>query len=375
MTMFKNIIGLVLVFLMTIACDPLKEINDSIDDGRSPVTSDYTFTEDDYGLSCNADVQKFMSFSKAVPPDNDTCGVAQVLNQKFYGVSGDIMNTTYNYFNSLYKGTTIPYTATQSDYDRFGGFGSLSLNSSIQVCDSVFTLLNGSPAVKSDVVSLTATYYENGNTTATDTLIEYISFGSPIWQQIYVLQSDDYRAMEQSHDNFNSKDNALARIPTWLNLIEKPYASEGDVQVIQYSVSEKDSDGNRVTKDYVTEFNYKNKTWVAISDTQAQTGAYKWDNETKLWNVSPVYTFVVTTDDKYDQEYTVTAADYTSVGESYANFDGRNNTQEDIDTKIGTILNSQSEIVIEEGQNIKVNYVVYDGGANDKVGYYKATLP
>lgn len=358
------------------ACDPLKDINNQIDDGRPATTTDYTLTDDDYGLSCSENVQKFKSFSEDVPPGNDTCGVAQILNQKFLGVSGDILNTTYNYYNPLFKGTTIQYQATQADYDRFGNYSSLSKSQSILICDSVFTAVSGKPAVKTDVVSLTANYY-NGSTTISDTLIDYVSFGSPIWHQIVVLQTNDYVYMEQSTNpnHFTSKSEALYRIPIWLKNMGAPFAKTDDIKVVQYTVREYDDDGNKEYKDYISQFNYDGSIWTNYADTSPQTSAFKWSSETKNWAISPVYNFKrLENADTYDLEYTLTSSDYASVGEAYPNFDTRSNSQEDIDRKIGVILNSQSEINIEEGNKVKVNYAVYPSGSLPTEGIYEASL-
>ncbi|NME69252.1 hypothetical protein [Flammeovirga aprica] len=371
-------IGVVLALIAASACDPLKDINDQITDGRPSENFDYTLTEDDYDLSCSEAVQRFKSFSQDVPPDNDTCGVAQILDQKFLGVAGDVLNATYDYYNPLYKGTTVQYKANQADYDRFGQYGNLNLTQSIIVCDSIFTLTSGKTAVKTDVVALTANYYD-GRTTHNDTLIEYISFGSPIWHQIYVLQTSDYELMEQATNPnfFTSKSNALHRIPTWLKQHGDPYANAGDTRIIQYTVREFNDQGTAEYKDYVAQFDYNGAEWENISDTSPQTSAFKWSAENSNWAISPVYTFTRQPDETEPtdgKEYTLTASDYSSVGESFPNFDTRNNTQEDIDRKIGIILNSQSEVNIEENDNIKVNYAVYPSGSAPTEGVYKATL-
>ncbi|WP_044203548.1 hypothetical protein [Flammeovirga sp. OC4] len=371
-------IGISLALISINACDPLKDINDQIVDGRPSTNTDYTLVEDDYDLSCSDAVKRFKSFSNDVPPDNDTCGVAQILNQKFLGVEGDILNATYDFYNPLYKGTTVQYTATQADYDRFGNFSNLNLTQSIIVCDSVFTLTSGKQAVKTDIVALTANYYD-GRNTASDTLIEYVSFGSPIWHQIYVLQTDDYQLMDQATNPnyFTSKSTAIDRIPVWLKLYSDPFASAGDTKIIQYIVREFDDDNNAQYKDYLAQFDYNGAEWENITDTSPQTSAFKWSAETSDWAISPVYTFIRQPDDTEPTDgktYTLQASDYTSVGESFPNFDTRNNSQEDIDRKIGTILNSQSEITIEENDNIKVIYAVYPAGSAPTEGVYKATL-
>lgn len=375
----KNIykyIGLCVAIVYTTSCDPLKDINDQIDDGRPSSNLNYTLSDNDYALSCSEDVQKFKSFSKDVPPGNDTCGVAQILNQKFLGVSGDVLNGTYNYYNPLYKGNTIAYQATQADYDRFGSYSNLNRTQSIAICDSVYTADTGSPATKTAVVSLTANYY-TGSHTAADTLIEYISFGSPIWHPIYVLQTDDYVYMNQATNPnfFTSKSNAVYRIPVWLKLYGAPYAEANEIQIIQYTVREYDDDGNKLYKDYLAQFNFDGTNWVNISDTSPATSAFKWSSETNNWAISPVYNFErVEEEATPGLEYTLTSADYSSSGEAYANFDTRNNTQADIDRKIGVILNSQSEINIEEGDKVHVNYAVYPSGSLPNEGVYKANL-
>ncbi|NLR92618.1 hypothetical protein [Flammeovirga agarivorans] len=366
-----KIAGVLIGILGLNSCDPLKDINKELENSSavSPTEIAYTLTSDDYGLSCSEDVQNFESFSANVPPDNDTCGVAQILDQKFVGVDGDILNATYNLYDPLFKGTSLQYQATQADYDRFGTFSSLSLSQSIIIVDSVWTATYGETATRTDVVALTANYYD-GSTTHSDTLIQYIATGSPAWEQVYVLTADDYTAMDQSHSNFGSKDDGLGRMTTWMNLFFNPYANEGDVQVLQYEVYNRD--GN---EEYVVYFSFTNSAWSYTADTYPATDAFKWKVDLQAWEIAPVYTFTNIGGDTHDKEYTLTEADYKTQGESYPNFDTRYNSQEDIDRKIGNILNAQSEIVIEDGDIIKVNYAVYPTGTAPTTGNYQASLP
>ncbi|ANQ48321.1 hypothetical protein KMW28_11465 [Flammeovirga yaeyamensis] len=207
---YKIFLGCLILVVGAFSCDPLKDIRDKIGNGVAPTVIDYELLEDDYSLSCNENVAKFGNFSASAPADDDTCGIAQIINQKFFGTDGDIMNATYKFYN-------------------------------------------GSSTI--DTVS-----------------------------------------------------------------------------------------------------------------------ALKWDNDVQEWAIAPVYTFVVT-EENHNKEYTVTSADYTSQGESYPNFDSNNNTQDDVDQKIGNILNAQTTIEIVEGDIIQVTYASFPDGSFPSPRSYKATLP
>ncbi|OHX65662.1 hypothetical protein [Flammeovirga pacifica] len=118
---FKSIFLGLFVLIGAFSCDPLKDIRDQIGNGVAPTIIDYELLEGDYELSCNPNVVRFGSFSDQNLPQDDTCGLAQIINQKFFGTDGDIMNATYKFYTGPIRGTvdTVSALKWKSEYNAW----------------------------------------------------------------------------------------------------------------------------------------------------------------------------------------------------------------------------------------------------------------
>ncbi len=132
----KNIVLLIIALfgLMTVACDPMKDINDDIDKikkadytidtfilARETAPEAYTLTDEDYELSSNEDVAKYKNFSAyALPKDY----LPEILNKKFTAPDAFEMQVTYNFYSKPVVDEDNAYVIDEGDgayYDYYKG--------------------------------------------------------------------------------------------------------------------------------------------------------------------------------------------------------------------------------------------------------------
>jgi hypothetical protein len=154
--------------------------------------------------------------------------------------------------------------------------------------------------------------------------------------------------MGESYPNFSSHDEAAAKIPvTLVDLHKFNPKSAGDIVSAMYELYK----GGGVTKSYTSNFIFDGTSFSKYNNVKGETIQFGHDGATWV----PDNTI----------KYTLTAADYTLVGNgNYGNFDVRAGKDEETVAsrvaKINTILlnNFPSDA---EGQKYIVSYNIYNG--------------
>jgi len=168
--------------------------------------------------------------------------------------------------------------------------------------------------------------------------------------------------MGQTYPNFSSTTDAKNIIPIYLKNSFLPYAKSGDYVLIQYAVY---SSSTKSTSQYVLPYTYNGTIWSAVNSVNPATIVVNYDGT--IWKFPPQVKVEFFNDAAPANaiSYTVTNADYTLVGNKYADFDRRPGQTEGDDNvflgKIATILKTRLAASIAIGQIYAVTYADYSG--------------
>ncbi|NJO90536.1 MAG: hypothetical protein HC831_17425 [Chloroflexia bacterium] len=128
----KNIVLLIIALfgLMTVACDPMKDINEDIDKikdadyiidtfifARETAPEAYTLTDEDYALSSNEAVAKYKNFSATALAKDF---LPEILNKKFTAPDAFEMQVTYNFYSKPVVDEDNAYTISEDEYMEMG---------------------------------------------------------------------------------------------------------------------------------------------------------------------------------------------------------------------------------------------------------------
>lgn len=132
MTDMKKFIYLsaILFGFFAIACTPMDDINDEIDDiqdnqdardqflsGLEIAPESYTLTDEDYELSSNESVSNYKNFSASALPKDF---LPEILNQKFSGEDAQSMLISYNYYERPTVDEEGAYAVSEEEYTEMG---------------------------------------------------------------------------------------------------------------------------------------------------------------------------------------------------------------------------------------------------------------
>ena len=359
----KKIFLLLTVFSMVFtSCDPLEDIHDEIDAIETVISGEaaYTLTDDDY----TGDIEDGgfgFSFTNFDSEDDAKEAIPAFLTSK-YPVWGDesLVTVTFNLYNkkndekdlTIYEVTSADYTAAGHSYDNFSSFSDITDFLDAKYPDAVDRLL----------VSLSYLYYSGGTTYELEN--GFIN-NDGTWEMSTGISDAEYAAMGEGRPQFSSEDEAFQKIPVYLvDKFKFDGKVAGDIEGIMYKLYVEDSfdidNDEDIEEDmvysFVAFFIFDGSAWSAYNNQIQQS--IKFGHDGTSW--VPDNTI----------KYTLTAADYDSLGTEYGepgffdNFDvraGKPDEKEGVRLiKINTILknNFPSD---EDDQKYIVSYNVYTG--------------
>lgn len=345
----KKFIYLFMVLgLVFTACDPMEDIHDAIDAQNEIITGevvfemsddDYDFLERGYGNFDSVDDAKLM--------------IPDLLSDKYpvWG-EGSLATVSFNVYapQSTERSLEI-YTVSTDDYDAYDDTANYN---NFDDMDQVYRILNDlypSPANRL-LVSLTYKFYNGGVSTLNNGFL----YLNGEWNFVQGFSGDEYAAMGEGYPNFSSENEADVKIPIFLkDKFKYDNKSAGDIEAIMYKLYV----GGGVTESYVKYFIFDGSDWSEYGNEI--TEAVKFGHDGSVW--VPDNTI----------KYTLTQADYDSLGTEYGdpgyynNFDvreGNDNYEspESILAYINIVL-SNNFPGMAEGQKFTVLYDVYSGAA------------
>lgn len=370
----KKIVYLFLaVAFMFTSCNPMEDIYNELDastklDGVVGDVS-YTLTEEDY-TNDSDEGGLGLSFANFGDTDQAKNLLPDFLSKKYpalgvkFKEDGGIdvassANITYNIFFpkrterslAVYEVEAADYVAQGGNVARFGNFSSF---------DDIVAFLNTKYPNPDDrfLVSLTYQYY-NGASTVTLENGFIIVDGS--WQMASGITPEEYTAMGEVRAQFDSEDEALAKIPIYAKTKFQFAAPKAkDIQGIMYKLfvtdtEDIDGDGrkdDRALYSYLTYVIYDGSAWSIYNNILSETLQFGHDGTTWV----PDNTI----------KYTLTSADYALVGNGrFENFDIRSGRDEETvearRAKISTILLNNFP-QFGQGQKFSVSYNVWKPG-------------
>ena len=341
----KKLIYLIMVLgLVFTACDPMDEIHAALDAQEDVIIGEATFSlsDDDYD-DLNLSYGNFSSVAdaKAMIPD--------LLSDK-YPVWGDgsLATVTFKIYNPKSSPSGNIYALSDADHNAITGktYGNFDRDYHI------FNYLEATYPSPSDgeFHSLRYRFYAGGETTLTDGFL----FENGDWTKFTGFTPDEYNAMGESYPNFSSHDEAAIKIPLALpDIFKFAPKKAGDIVQAMYELYK----GGGVTKSYVNNYVFDGSTWSKYNNVSEET--VKFGHDGNVW--VPDNTI----------KYTLTAADYQSLGTEYGdpgyynNFDvreGKENyrDQDAILAYINIVLLNNFP-GMAEGQKFAVSYDVYSG--------------
>jgi hypothetical protein len=356
----KKIIYLIMAFTMvlTTSCDPMEDIHDAIDAQKEIITGEIEFelSDEDYD-------ELGKSYGNFNSEDEAKELIPNLLADK-YPVWGDgsLATVSFKLYNPRRTEKSLEvYTVSSSDYSDLGfNYGNFS-NS-----EDMITFLEWkypSPADRM-LVALTYKYYSG----AVNTLKNGFIYVNGEWNFLQGFTKDEYNLMGENFDNFTSKNTAEDRIPIFLKDYYKYDAkSKGDIQGIMYNIYQTDYDdidgdgrtNDKATYSYAFYAIYDGTAWSEYNNVSEST--IKFGHNGFVW--VPDNTI----------KYTLTTADYDSLGTEYGdpgyynNFDVRSGepnyeSPESILAYINIVLFNNFP-GMAEGQKFAVKYHVYSGAA------------
>lgn len=373
-----NIYMLLMTVLVFVACDPMKETIDKLDENPPPITADldFTLTDDDYELSGIPSAEKFHSFSNI---DDAKEGIPNILDAKYpqlgkpssakvgYDLYQGSVRYIYDDYEADYAGGVVEnpipvYTLQSEDYDEVLGtpnYGNFDNPEDIVI----FLNYKYPDASTNDGVLLTYQYYSGGTSTVTATWSKAYDF----WYEQRVLSKadGDYEYMQRgSRDYFSSNDDAEEKIPVWLNP-QFPYAKAGDRYMVQYlfrDYNDEDDDGKAKEKERIVLNEFNGSVWelvssIAVSTLKLGHDGNSWvpDNTIKYTMSGADYDFVII---EYES---VNAAGVASMA-TYGNYDLTIWSDDEVTSSLGAVLNENFSSA-EEGQKYAISYEVWTGSA------------
>ena len=355
--MKKIFYSFAILSLLFTSCNPMEDIYEELDavesviSGEAKITlseTDYTDDVEDGGLGLS-----FPNFSSL---DDAKSMLPGFLTGKYPAWGKEsLAAVTFKLYNKKNDEKSLAvYEVTDTDYtDNGHKYGNFDSASDI----SEFLDIKYPSAANRLLVSLTYKYYSGGTTyTYNNGFIN----NNGTWEMSTGISDDEYTAMGEGRAQFSYEDEALEKIPVFLQTKFQYDGKEaGDIEGIMYKLyvtDTQDIDGDGKTDDsavysFVAFFIYDGATWSKYDNIINETIKFGHDGT----NWVPDNTI----------KYTLTSADYTLVGNgNYGNFDVRAGKDEEDEAvrveKINTILlnNFPSD---EEGQKYIVSYNIYNG--------------
>lgn len=350
--MKKILYSFAFLSLLFTSCNPLEDIYKELDAEETVIsgTASITLTDEDYETLD-------LSFGNFSSLDDAKEMLPAFLSNK-YPVWGkeSLASVTFKlFFPKRDERSLIVYEATDQDYTDAGlSFPNISNN------DQMIQLLNSLYPNPENRVLISLTYTERDSGINTEVEDGFI-YNNGTWEKSMGITLEEYKSMGEPRAQFTSEDEALVKIPVFLDnklAFEAPEA--GDIEGVMYKlfvddVDDVDGDGrtdDRTVYSYVAFFIYDGSNWSKYNNVINETIQFGHDGTTWV----PDNTIA----------YTLTQADYDLVGNgNFANFDVREGRDEETIearlAKINTILlNNFPEF--GEGQKFAVSYNVWKPG-------------
>ena len=341
----KKLIYLIMVLgVVFTACDPMDDIHATLDAQEDVIIGEATFTlsDDDYD-DLNLSYGNFSNVddAKAMIPD------LLVAKYPVWG-DGSLATVTFKIYNPKSSPSGNIYALSDAEHNAITGksYGNFDRDYHIfNYLDATYP----SPS-EGEFHSLRYRFYSGGETTLTDGFL----FENGDWTKFTGFTPDEYNAMGESYPNFSSHDEAAIKIPLSLpDIFKFNPKNAGDIVSAMYELYK----GGGVTKSYVNNYVFDGSTWSKYNNVSEET--VKFGHDGTVW--VPDNTI----------KYTLTAADYQSLGTEYGdpgyynNFDVRDGKENyrDQDAILAyiniVILNNFPGMA--EGQKFAVSYDVYSG--------------
>ena len=300
----KKLLLLITVISMAfVGCEPMDDIYDDIDTGINVQgVAEYTLTDDDYE-ELELGYGNFYNIEEAKEM------LPAFLSNKYpvWG-KGSLANVSFMVYNGKKdEKSLIVYEATPEDGDEFGSYyGNFDRMSQIEdLLDSKF-----GDEPERTLVSLTYEWYQS--TTGTVDRNDGFLLLDGEWQFITGPTEDEYAALGESYPNFSNEDEALEKLPVFL---ENKYAYEnpvkGDIKGVMYNVYKQDEDdvdrdgdtSERFEQGTILYFVYNGNEWVKYNNALEETLQFGHDGVTWVPDNTIKYTFET--------------ADYVTVGDEF----------------------------------------------------------
>lgn len=352
----KNILLLLSVIITSVvlfsSCDPTKDFKDEYSKYNNPnkvkfpdTTTVYTLTTADYLNSSVSDISKNKNFSDANPANPN---LLEILNKKYNAKMAASLTVTYNYYNPLVLRDSVTYTLVNADYGN-------KYNDFINATDLTNYLAKTYPQARRGKVAILTYNWLTSTSVVTNT---FVCLSPNTWIIVTQFALADYKIMGQSYANFSNTTDPLYYIPIYLKNT-KAYAKSGDITMVQYAVY-----ASSKTTQYLLQYTYNGSAWIPFNAVTTAATVVNFDG--LLWKFPPPVKLAFATGTPANAiNYTLIGADYTMVGNSYADFDRRAGQPEADDnvflTKVGTILKTRFAASIAIGQVYAVTYADYSG--------------
>jgi len=348
--MKKIFYSFAILSLVFTSCNPMDDIYNELDAIETVVSGEATFTLTD------ADYETLgLNYGNFSSSEDAKADLPDFLSGKYPAWGAEsLAAVTFKLYNkkndekslAVYEVTSQDYSDNGHSYGNFDSFSDISEFLDVKYPAAANRLL----------VSLTYKYYNGTNSTLNNGFIN----NAGTWKMATGITDDEYTAMGEGRAQFSYEDEAYAKIPALAKTRFKYDAKvAGDIEGIMYHLyvtdtQDIDDDGetdDRTVYSFVTFVIYDGSDWSIYTNVIDQTIKFGHDGATWV----PDNTI----------KYTLTAADYTLVGNgNYGNFDVRAGKDEEAESvrldKVNTILlnNFPSD---EEGQKYIVSYNIYNG--------------
>lgn len=333
--------------------------------------------------SCNPMDDTYAQLDKAQPDPTAKQSITKTLVASDYGllkgVAGAESAATYNNFNTEADAKAFIPIILGKEYPQLGKGSSALITYDLykkvkfysSVIDTVKTAEYSAAGFRynnfssdADIVKfvnykyptasfgtdlkLTYQYYSGSVSTRTS----HVIYWDGTWYAAYQPSSSDYRAMEQKYPDFSSRADAIRYLQIYMNKLF-PFNKAGDLRAVVYGLYKS---GSGIIDDLLM-MQFDGNNWVALGDTQALT--LQFGNDGNTW--VPDNTI----------KYTLTSADYTTVGNTvtnadakasilkYGNFDLKLFSQSDLVTYIGGLLKTLFPNAVV-GQKYLVTFKTYN---------------
>ncbi|MGO4913458.1 hypothetical protein [Leeuwenhoekiella sp. W20_SRS_FM14] len=350
-----------------VSCDPVEDINDQLEANEAGISDvfNYTLTEDDYKKVLELDFATFNTVE-------DAKSLVPLVLKNNFPVLGDgsLATVTYDLYAPVStERSLIVYTVSTADYDsypeteRFDNFDDE---------DQIYTFLDDKfPDVANrTLVSLTYKFY-NGST---QTLNNGFLRVNGEWQFALGLTNAEYTMVGQGFANFNTKDEALRKLPIYLlDKFKYEDVAVNDVKSTMYKVyttdvNDIDGDGSvtdSATYSFIANFIFDGSKWNVYNNALPMT--LQFGNDAGEW--IPDNTIA----------YTLAVADYAFIGSElssefpaqtasmlrYNNLDRRSGNDafwsDDLIYRALNLLLNKLDANAEEGQKYAVTLDIYNG--------------